>query len=366
VDVLRSGGHEVALHAPAPAVEGGGALVRTAGRAVWSSASARTVTRTIRSAGVDVVHVHNLFPTLSPTVLRAANRSGAAVVMTLHNYRLLCLPASLVRDGAPCEDCLGRIPWRGVLHACYRDSRPGSAVLAGSLTVHRAAGSFDRVHRFAAVSDVVRDTHVRGGLSAERVVVKPNFAPPARPRQGPGSWFLYLGRLAPEKGVETLLEAWGRLPAEAPELMIAGDGPDAAALAGRAGPGVSFLGPVPAARTIELIAGARAVLVPSTWEEPAVPRVVLEAYAAGVPVVVSDRGALPDGVEDGRSGFVLPAGLPEAWAARVDELTHDPVSLSMGAGALEVWRDRFSPASGLRALESLYAEAVEVSRADRS
>ncbi len=370
VEVLRAAGHEVALYAPAPVTGGGAALARTATSAVWSDASRRTVRRVVRSEGIEVVHAHNLFPTLSPAVLRSAKVGGAAVAMTLHNYRLLCLPATLRRDDRACEDCLGKVPWRGVVHACYRGSRTGSAVLAGAVTLHRAAGSFDLVDRFAAVSDVVRETHVRGGLGPERIVVKPNFAPAASPRHGPGSWFLYLGRLAPEKGVDTLLDAWRRMPADAaqprPELRVVGDGPATGALRSLTVEGVRFEGEVPAAETSALIAGARAVLVPSRWEEPAVPRVLLEAFAAGVPVVVSDRGALPGGVDEGRTGFVVPAEDPDAWAARATQLTDDDVSSALGAGALEVWRERYSPASGLRALESLYGEALEVSRAARS
>jgi glycosyltransferase involved in cell wall biosynthesis len=366
VEVLRSAGHEVALHAPAPVTEGSSDLVRTATSAVWSSGAARTIQHVVRSEGIELVHAHNLFPTLSPAVLRSAKRAGAAVVMTLHNYRLLCLPATLMRNDRACEDCLGKIPWRGVVHACYRGSRAGSAVLAGAVTLHRAVGSFDLVDRFAAVSDVVRETHVRGGVAGERIIVKPNFAPAVPARQGPGSWFLFLGRLAPEKGVDTLLEAWRRLPPGSPELRVVGDGPEAEALRSQAAEGVRFTGEVPASETSALIAGARAVLVPSRWEEPAVPRVLLEAFAAGVPVVASDRGALPGGVDDGGSGFVVPAEDADAWADRATRLIQDDVSLALGAGALKVWRDRYSPASGLRALESLYAEALEVSRAARS
>jgi glycosyltransferase involved in cell wall biosynthesis len=366
VRVLRDAGHEVRVFSSEPTTKRRADLLRTAGSAVWSGASAHKVETLVRGEGIDVVHVHNLFPTLSPTVLRAANRGGAAVVMTLHNYRLLCLPATLIRDGRTCEDCLGRTPWPGVLHACYRESHLGSAVLASSLTLHRSLGSFDLVDRFAAVSTQVRATHVRGGIAPERIVVKPNFAPASGSRQGPGSGFLYLGRLTPEKGVRVLMETWGRLPAGAPELVVVGDGPEAEALRAHPVEGVRFRGEVAAAEVPALIAGARAVLVPSLWEEPAVPRVVLEAYAAGVPVVVSDRGALPDGVDDDRSGYVVPAEDAGAWADRIGRLAEDATSERLGEGALSRWRERFSPASGVLALEALYAEAVQVSRGARS
>ena len=366
VEVLRSAGHEVALYAPAPVTEGSSDLVRTATSAVWSSGAARTIQHVVRSEGIELVHAHNLFPTLSPAVLRSAKRAGAAVVVTLHNYRLLCLPATLMRNDGACEDCLGKIPWRGVVHGCYRESRAGSAVLAGAVTLHRAVGSFDLVDRFAAVSDVVRETHVRGGVAGERIVVKPNFAPAVPARQGPGSMVPVPGAAGAREGGRhpargLAAAAGGR--ARAADRRRRAAGRDAALAGGR---GRAVHGGGPGLETSALIAGARAVLVPSRWEEPAVPRVLLEAFAAGVPVVASDRGALPDGVDDGGSGFVVPAEDADAWADRATRLIQDDVSLALGAGALKVWRDRYSPASGLRALESLYAEALEVSRAARS
>ena len=368
VRVLRDAGHDVRIFSPSPETGGRADLLRTAGSAVWSRRSARDVEAQLRTGAIDVVHVHNLFPTLSPAVLRAAARGGAAIVMTLHNYRLLCLPATLMRDGRPCEDCLGRAPWPGVLHACYRESHAGSAVLASALTLHRAVGSFDLIDRFAAVSALVRATHVRGGIASERIVVKPNFAPPSPRRDGPGSGYLFLGRLTPEKGVRVLQEAWALLPEDGPELLVVGDGPEAASLRARAVPGVRFAGEVPADEVPGLIASARAVLVPSLWEEPAVPRVVLEAFAAGVPVIAADRGALPDGVEDDRSGYVVPAEDAAAWTARIGSLEDDATSERLGRGAFERWSAAFSPASGLAALEALYHEAIRarVSRAGRS
>jgi len=364
--LLRDAGHDVTQFSPEPQTGGMRDLLKTASSAVWSPGAVRRVAALLRTHDCEVVHVHNLFPTLSPAVLRTARDAGASVVMTLHNYRLLCLPATLMRDGRPCEDCLGRAPWPGVVHACYRDDRLGSAVLATSLTAHRSLGSFDRVDRFAAVSEPVRATHIRGGLAPERIVVKPNFAPATARRTGSGSGFLFLGRLVPEKGVRVLLDAWRRLPQERPELLVIGDGPDAGALRADPVPGVRFLGELPAGDIAGLIAVARAVLVPSLWEEPAVPRVVLESYAAGVPVVASDRGALPDGVADDASGFLVPAEDGGTWAERVGRLGDDATSQRLGDGAYALWSERFSPAAGLRASEALYREAIEVNRARRN
>ena len=205
--LLRDAGHDVLVWAPSPSELGVAGRVRAGASALWSARAVEKVRRLIGRHQPQVVHCHNLFPMLSPAVIRAA-AAEAPVVATLHNFRLLCLPATFVRDGEPCEDCLGHLPWRGVRYRCYRGSRLGSGALAGSLGLHRALGTFDDVRRFLAVSDFVRAKHVEAGFPPEQIKVKPNFSWPLPRREGPGEYFLYLGRLSPEKGVPTLLEAW--------------------------------------------------------------------------------------------------------------------------------------------------------------
>lgn len=355
--LLREAGHDVTLRELRPAVSGLRQQAMAAATTVWARRVAADVAETVRRERIEVVHAHNLFPTVSPAVLPAAREAGAAVVMTLHNYRLLCLPATLLRDGRPCTLCVGHVPWQGVRHACYRGSRAGSAVLAGSLTLHRALGSFDAVRRFLAVSAFVRDRHVEGGLDADRIVVKPNFAWPSTTRTGAGEGFLYLGRVAREKGLDTLLDAW-RASRGLGRLTVAGDGPDLEELRRGAPEGVEFLGAVEADRVPSLIERARAVLVPSRWEEPAVPKVVLEASATGVGVIASAVGALSEGVDDGVSGLLVAADDPATWSDALRRLHDDATAVRLGEGARAAWEARWAPEGGLRALEAVYAEAV--------
>ncbi|MFL5767788.1 MAG: glycosyltransferase family 4 protein [Actinomycetota bacterium] len=354
--LLRDAGHDVTLWSPEPEVGGALATVRTAGNAVWSRSAAQHVASLVRRNRIEIVHVHNLFPTLSPSVLRAARSSGAAVVMTLHNYRLMCLPANFLRDGRPCEDCLGHLPWRGVVHRCYRDSALGSATLAGSLGAARSAGSFDAVTRFLAVSEFVRVKHIQGGIAPERIVVKPNFTWPAERRTGPGEYLLFLGRLSHEKGVDTILRAAARSGEGCP-LVVVGDGPDAEALRRDAPANVTFRGQVAASEVPAILARGRALLVPSRWYEAA-PRSIIEAYAAGVPVIASDIGALPEAVADGETGLLAPPDDPSSWAARMTELVDDGTSLRLGEAAFARWEQRFSPERGVRDLEEAYSEAI--------
>ncbi len=167
---LTEAGHEVATWTPAPGP--GFSHARLGLRTLWSPAALRHVRRLIEQHRPEILHCHNLFPMLSPAVLRAARDGDAKVVVTLHNYRMLCLPATCIRDGEICELCLRRVPWRGVVYRCYRGSLPGSAALAASLSMHRAIGSFDDVSLFLPVSRFVRDKHIQSGFAADRMLTK--------------------------------------------------------------------------------------------------------------------------------------------------------------------------------------------------
>lgn len=354
MELLRAAGHQVSTLLPPPVAPSVGAALRAARDTLWATQVLTTLRRRLRLERPHVLHAHNLFPSLSPGLMRTCATEGVPVVLTLHNFRLLCLPAVFLRDGSVCEDCLGRFPWRGVVHGCYRGSRGQSLVLAASLGVHRTIGSFDRVARFLAVSSFVRDKHVAAGIAPERILVKPNFAWPASRREEPGRHFLFLGRLSPEKGLAVVLSAW---KPEYGTLLVAGDGNQARELRALAGAGVKWLGAVPPQEARRLVGGARAVLVPSICYE-AFPRAVVEAYAAGVPVIASRIGALPEVVEDAVTGLLAPPGDPSSWAQAIEKMLDNSTSERLGRGAHDRWAERYSPEKSLMALETAYREAI--------
>ncbi len=198
----------------------------TAARTVWSAETHRTISERLAAGDIDLVHVHNFFPLISPSIYYAARAAGVPVVQTLHNYRLLCVNGLLFRDGAVCEDCVGRLPLPGIQHACYRSSVSGSAMVAAMLSTHRAIGTWDNVvGTYIALSDFSRQKFIEGGLPGSRITVKPNFldGDPAQ-GEGQGGYALYVGRLSPEKGIGTVLEAWRRSGSTLP-LKVVGDGP---------------------------------------------------------------------------------------------------------------------------------------------
>lgn len=351
--LLRDGGHDVELLVPDPDKT---SRVGLAARSLTSRGIANRVRDRVRSNGIEIVHCHNLFPAVGPNVLTAASDAGAAVVMTLHNYRLMCMAGTFFRNGRVCQKCLGRTPVAGIVHACYRDSRPESAIIAASLVGARARSAFDSVHRFFAVSAFVRDKHIEGGFSPKRILVKPNVVGEQPRRVGAGSYFLVLSRLSVEKGVAQIVEAWDR---SIGELVIAGAGPELGRIERlAAGRGVVIRGAVAPYDIPELLAGARAVLVPSSWFEGQ-PRVILEAYAAGVPVIGSRIGGIAELISEGETGVTVPLNDIPAWRAAASKLADDDVSIRLGKGAYERWQDRFSLARGLVTLEAAYREALE-------
>jgi len=353
-ELLRRGGHDVELLAPSPDES---RKVTLAARSLDSFGIGRIVGDRVRSRGVDVVHCHNLYPALGAGVLRAAEHAGAAVVMTLHNYRLMCPAGTFFRDGRVCQDCLGRLPWPGVAHACYRESRSESAVLAASLVVARTTRKLDAVHRFLAVSAFVRDKHVEASFPAERIIVKPNVVPAQTQRQGAGTYFLVLSRLVVEKGVAEIIRSWDP---SLGELRVAGDGPERGRLESLAvGRGVHLDGAMAPEEIPALLAGARALLVPSSWFEGQ-PRVILEAYAAGVPVIASRIGGLAEAVIDNETGITVDPGDTEAWRAAARQLgDDDKLTIRLGRAAHALWAERFNPTRGLEMLEAAYGEALD-------
>jgi glycosyltransferase involved in cell wall biosynthesis len=227
--------------------------------------------------------------------------------------------------------------------------------MAASLSLHRAIGSFDDVTMFLPVSRFLRDKHVQAGLTSARMVVKPNFCWPQTRRSGAGEYFLYVGRLAPEKDVRTLLEAWRSIRAP---LILAGDGPDRKALEALAPEGVEFRGTVSPEEVTLLLKGARALLFPTRCNEGG-PRSVIEANAAGVPVIATSLGALPEMVEHDISGLLVPPGGTEAWVDAAEAMMDPSTTVRLGGGALDRWARLNSPERGLEELERAYRAALD-------
>ncbi|KUM70442.1 glycosyltransferase [Streptomyces griseorubiginosus] len=366
VELLRSGGHRVELFERRSDDIGSMSLLAKAAlplRVPWNAAVRRELADRLRTERPDVVHVHNVFPLLSPAVLAACADAGVPAVATLHNYTQICPPGTLQRDGRPCTECVGSTPLPAVRHGCYRGSRLATVPLAVSLSANRKRW-WSGVERFLCISGAQRDVLVNAGMPAERLAVKHNFVPdPDARRTDTGEHVLYLGRLAEAKGVRLLMAAWDEIAAGGGvgvPLVIAGTGPlEAEVSAWAAGrDDVRWVGLLDTAECQKAIARSVAVVAPSTWLE-AFGLVVVEAMAAGVPVVAAGHGAFVELVEDGVTGLLHRPGESASLASGIRRIAAEPDrNRAMGEAARRRYEQGFSPAVGLDRLVEEYRTAI--------
>ena len=359
VTLLRDHGHEVQLYLRHNDEATSAGRISVASQALWSRRSEADVGRLVETFKPDVVHVHNTWPMVSPSVYWPAFKAGVPVVQTLHNFRLMCPQAMFLREGKICEDCLGTLPWRGVLRGCYRKSRVQTALLASTVQLHRAVGSYERaVTLFVALSAFSKSKFVQGGLDADRIVIKPNFVEDT----GDGlldqrTGGLFVGRLADEKGISVLLDAL-RL-GQAPVTVI-GDGDWGQQT--RQQLGGHALGFRPVAEILSRMKSAAYLVLPSLCGEN-FPRTIAEAYSCGLPVIASRLGAMAELVDDGKTGLLFEVGNVRdladklAWAE-----AHPQEMLRMGRAARQRYLERYTPDRNHDELMAIYRKAQSLIR----
>lgn len=289
----------------------------------WNKAVASELDQIICRDRPDVMHVTNAFPLISPSAYKVAKDHGVGVVQSIHNYRMLCPKAQFVRNSQVCEKCLGkRFAWPAIYHACYKENRLATTVVAAMTAFHRARNSWTQlVDRFIAPTQFVKDKHVEGGFDARQIDVKPNFVfPDPGSGSGDGNYVAFAGRLSAEKGVDTLLETWQHLSANV-RLKIAGDGPlaDRVKAAADADNRIEWLGRIEKKEMFDLLGQATCLIMPSVCYET-FGLTIVEAFSKGTPVVVSRMGAMQELVQDGRNGFLVEPGNAKQFAATIDQV----------------------------------------------
>jgi glycosyltransferase involved in cell wall biosynthesis len=342
-EMLSQRGHEVQRH-PAGPLGAGAATIDT--EAALGAA--------IDAFRPDVLHVHNLFPGLSTAVYAVAAARRVALVQTLHDYRIACPQGQLFRDGRPCEDCVGKRPWPAVVHNCHGSGR-GEAMVAARATVTMRRQSLRHVARFIAPSTFVRERALAAGLPAERVVVKPNSLDLPALEETFRMGFLCAGRLSAAKGIDVLADAMRYEHLEG-EVRVAGDGPARAEVESH--PRLQALGALSPASVREEMRRAIALVMPSRAYE-AFPRALVEAFALGLPVIASRRGALASLVDDGRTGLLFTPGSGADLAAKLRWAeTHPDRMGAMGLAARRQYEREFTHEVNYPRLMAVYADAI--------
>lgn len=365
-DLLRSAGHKVLEYRRSNHEIVNGALVRQialAQRAVWSSGTFEEFRALLRQEKPDVVHVHNTFVLISPSIYWACAEENVPIVQTLHNFRLFCPQGTFLREGKICEECVEHSLLQGVAYGCYHGSRIATGAAALVLATHRWLGTWNhKIDCYIAVSQFARRKFARAGLPSEKLVVKPHFVyPDPRPRSSPGDYAIFVGRFTSEKGLPTLLNAWKRINTSVP-LVIVGDGPLRESLKAQAAQmnnsRVVFRGHLSRDATLGAVKGAKILLCASECYEQG-PATILEAFACGVPVIAPALGPIDEVVDDRHTGLLFRAGDPAHLAEKIEwALSHEEELRRMGKNARAKFEANFSANKNYTRLMEIYERVM--------
>jgi glycosyltransferase involved in cell wall biosynthesis len=343
-----------------PSPESLSGKLKAAGRLMYSPAARAGIESVLKEFRPDVIHLHNIYHQLSPSLLRPIRREGIPAVMTLHDYKLACPTYLFLANGELCEACLGGHFYQAILKRCKDKSLAASTLNAVELTIHTATKAYSPVNLFVCPSHFIMSKMNQAGVFPERLRWVPNFIATslAKPKRDPGGGVVYAGRLSQEKGVDVLIQAVARLGAR---LDIAGDGPQKAelqALGERLGAkDIHFHGHLSRADVLSLLRSAAVSVLPSRCHENQ-PLLVLESLACGVPVVGTKLGGVPELIRQGVDGDLVAPNAPDELADRIGAILSDPRrAYEMGQAGREKMDQEFSPSRHLQRLDGIYEEA---------
>jgi len=286
---------------------------------IWNIRTARIIKKKIREYQPDVIHLHNAHFAIGPLVIRTAKSERIPVVVTLHNFRLLCPSATLLISGKLFTDSLrSSFPWQAVFKKAYRDSASQTLWLASIMWFHKMAGTWNMVDRYIVLTDFARNIFIESGLGvgAQYFSVKPNFVEDsAQLQRAPAQHFLFVGRLSEEKGIGVLLEAMKQTGLK---LRIAGTGPllthvEKVAAQYR---NITYLGSLRKDEILAEMKACSALIFPSIWYE-GMPMTIIEALSQGTPVIASNLGAMSSMIRDGHNGLHFNVGEAADLIAKV-------------------------------------------------
>ncbi len=362
--LLTSHGHDVRLLARRnDDIQSTTDKIRVAWQATYSEDGRARMAAELRDFRPDVVHVHNTFPLLSPSVYDACAEAGVPVVQMLHNYRLLCASGQLTRNATPCEKCIhGAYQW-GVIHKCYKDSYLGSLFAARMLWTHRHRNTWaEKVTGFIVPSHFMKAKFVEAGLPEDKFFIKPNFVPensnlPPLDLTAPRHSGLFAARWSREKGLHLVLEAWKAMDYP---LRMMGDGPlaDLVRETAKTKPNMTLIGWRPMEVLIDELRRAEFLMMPSTWYE-GFPVMLALSLANGLPIIASRLGAMGEVVQDGKTGLLFTPGDAADLREKVIWAFEHPEQMrEMGRNARADFDQKYSADANYAILMEIYEAAI--------
>lgn len=358
VNLLRQRGHQVWVYSRDNTEIQYLIPFESAKASFWSRQTVQELEKIHQQFSPDLVHAHNTFPLISPSLYGVAQKLRIPVVQTLHNFRLVCPQAMLLREGKHCEACVGELPWRAIVHRCYRQSLPQTVLMSTMLTVQRLRRIWhQQISRFIVLNQLCREIFVRGGLPMDRLRIKPNFVeshqePQWQHRQGG----LFIGRLSTEKGIEVLINALDKIPSHV--IDVFGKGPLQALV--ESSPRLRYGGFQSSDVLRQRLSDAAYLVMPSTGVE-SFGLVAIEAFACGTPVIATRHGGLRELIQHGQNGLLVPPIDANALATAIAYAESHPDHMRrMGMAARNNYLTSYTPERNYEQLMQIYHEAVNL------
>lgn len=288
--------------------------IKLALETIYSFRTVREIKEIIRENNIDVVHVHNTLPLISPSIYNAAKDCGCKVVQTVHNFRLLCPAATFTCNGKVCEECVSKGFGCAIKNKCYRNSTLQTLIVVLMLKINRIIGSYDKVDAYIVLTKFTRNK-ISEFVKESKIFIKPNFTEnpnidvlPSKARE----YFVFLGRIDELKGIKVLLDAWKNIKNE--QLLIVGSGPEELYVKNFVKENniknINMVGSIVNKEVKKVLSKAKAVIVPSIWYET-FGMVSIEAFSVGTPVIASDIGALSNVINNSNGIRFSPKSIEE-------------------------------------------------------
>ncbi|WP_291275244.1 glycosyltransferase family 4 protein [Flavobacterium sp.] len=330
---------------------------------VWSKKYHQLLLKKIKENKYDIIHVQNFFPLFSPSIFYAAQKAGTKIIMTVRNYRLICPNGLMYVHGAVCEQCVGKtIPYPALMKKCYRESLGATSVTVGMLAVHNILNTWDaKVDGYICISEFVKDQLKKGGFKADKLHVKYNFVvTDLPPVYEPEDYYVYLGRISTEKGIDILLDAFQK---NKKRLLIIGDGPlkDEVIQASKMHSNIEYLGKLPLNDSYKIVSRAKALIFPSKWHEP-FGRTIVEAFAHATPVIGAKMGGVTELIKDGYNGFLFDPSNAAGLNQAIDALDSVADKVKLRQNAFESYKNSFTPEKNLKSILEIYDKFLQKSQ----
>ena len=362
--LLADKGHEVrTIIFDNTSIAGFFSKLKTSFQSIYNFSSAKKIAGSISEFKPDIVHVHNLFIVASPSIIYAAQKAKIPVVMTLHNYRLICANALLLRDNTVCELCVSKkFPISGIRYKCYRNSAFGSALVTFITGFHKIFNTWkNKVATYITLNEFSRSKFLNSSLHVptDKLITKPNFIPdPGETATQREDFFLFAGRLVVEKGVYVLAKAFAEMPEH--KLVIVGDGPEKTRLQDqfKDHPNIIFTGTLDKQEVKEYMRSCKALICPSIWYEGA-PLTIIEAFATGTPVIASRLGSMKESITDGFNGLHFNAGDATDLQEKVKVLNKETASSPMlYKNARQTYLEKYTAETHYRSIINIYENLI--------